>query len=197
MKCSESIAQLAKALSIAQYEMEGAKKASVNPHLKTKYADISSVWEAARKPLFDNGLSVVQTTLPSQDGAHVETTLLHASGEYVSGELFIPAQKKDAHGFGSALTYARRYALMAMLGIAPEDDDGSAAVQPAKEQKEQPKKQYADVSPLYDQLKSCKDLQDLARVSIAIGKQKENLSPDDLKKLQDQYLNMKSLLEEK
>jgi hypothetical protein len=128
---SATIGELTKALSKAQGVMHGAKKENVNPAFRSKYADLASVWEACRKPLSDNGLAVVQTMRPVPDGAHVVTTLLHTSGEWVRSELFIPSTKKDAHGVGSACTYARRFALAAMVGIAPEDDDANEAAQPS------------------------------------------------------------------
>jgi hypothetical protein len=124
---SQSIAKLAAALCKAQSQMEGAKKNSSNPHFKNSYADLESVWDACRKPLTDNGLAVIQA--PEGEGDHVvlETMLVHTSGEYISRRLPIRPTKNDPQGVGSAITYARRYALMAMVGLAPEDDDGEAA----------------------------------------------------------------------
>jgi hypothetical protein len=132
MKTSNGIAALAAALSKAQAAMRGAAKDSQNPHFKSKYADLASVWEACREALTANGLSVIQTTEPSgRDEVIVETALLHDSGEWISSRLAMPVQKADAQGFGSALTYARRYSLAAMVGVAPEDDDGNAATKAA------------------------------------------------------------------
>ena len=124
---SESIAALAAALSKAQGVMEGATKAGLNPHFKSKYADLASVWDACRKPLSDNGLSVVQ--LPGGDGQtlSVTTILMHESGEWIEGTMTMTPTKNDPQGVGSCLTYARRYALAATVGISPEDDDGNAA----------------------------------------------------------------------
>lgn len=126
-----SIADLAAALCKAQAQMEGAKKDANNPHFKSKYADLASVWDAIRGPLTSNGLSVVQLLRSTQNGVAVETILMHASGQQISDVFAVPASKNDAQGYGSAATYARRYALMAMVGVAPEDDDGNAAVGPA------------------------------------------------------------------
>jgi hypothetical protein len=124
---SESISALAAALSKAQGVMEGATKAGLNPHFKSKYADLASVWDACRKPLADNGLSVVQ--LPGGDGQtlSVTTILMHESGEWIEGTMTMTPTKNDPQGVGSCLTYARRYALAATVGISPEDDDGNAA----------------------------------------------------------------------
>lgn len=112
----------------AQKAFGPALKTKQNPHLKAKYADLSSVIEAVIDALNDNGLAVMQKSIRCEDGAIVETVFIHTSGEILSaGELHVPAPKRDPQGFGSALTYCRRYALMSACGIAPEDDDGEAA----------------------------------------------------------------------
>lgn len=125
---SPSIAALAAALSKAQGSIEAAKKDTKNEFFKAKYADLSSVWEACRAALSQNGLAVVQTTKPSEIGIVVVSTLIHSSGEWMRGELFIKPVKSDPQGIGSAITYARRYALAALVGVAPEDDDGEGAM---------------------------------------------------------------------
>jgi len=129
MQKSESVKELATALAKAQAAIQGATKDKTNPHFRSAYADLASVWDACREALTKNGLSVVQTNEPS-DGQTVvvETTLLHSSGEYMTGTLVMPVAKFDPQGVGSAITYARRYALAAMVGVAPEDDDGEAAM---------------------------------------------------------------------
>ena len=129
MNKSESISGLAAALAKAQGQMKGAIKDSANPFFKSKYADLASVVEAIRAAFSANGLSYIQTVEPSEkDEVRVETTLLHLSGEWIScGVLSLPVSKVDAQGYGSALTYARRYSLSAAVGVAPEDDDGNAA----------------------------------------------------------------------
>jgi hypothetical protein len=129
MNKSESIAALAAALAKAQGAMKGAVKDSANPFFKSKYADLASVVEAIRAAFSANGLSYIQTVEPSdKDEVRVETTLMHSSGEWIScGVLSLPVSKADAQGYGSALTYARRYSLSAAVGVAPEDDDGNAA----------------------------------------------------------------------
>lgn len=128
MQKSESIAALAAALSKAQADMHGAHKDKSNAYFKSRYADLMAVWDACRKPLSDNGLCVIQTTLHT-DGelVSVETTLAHSSGEWITGVLSMKPAKADPQGIGSCLTYARRYALSSIVGIAPEDDDGNAA----------------------------------------------------------------------
>ena len=129
MQKSESITNLAAALAKAQATMTGALKDSENPHFRSKYADLESVWNACREPLTSNGLSVTQLlTYTERQAVAIETLLLHESGEYIGSSFEIPVSKSDAQGFGSALTYARRYSLSAIIGIAPAEDDGESAV---------------------------------------------------------------------
>lgn len=121
-------ATLHSAMAAAFGEIEAATKSANNSHFKTKYADIGAVIEAVKPALIKNGLFFTQHPHPSEEGVTVETVLHHASGESVSlGSLFVPANKRDAQGFGSALTYARRYALVTAFGVPTEDDDGNAA----------------------------------------------------------------------
>lgn len=125
---SEQINELAAALSKAQGAMLGAVKDSSNPFFKSKYADLSAVWDACRAALKANGLSVTQTT--DGDDASVVTvitTLMHSSGQWIDGSLTMRPKVADPQGIGSTITYARRYALAAMVGVCPEDDDGNAA----------------------------------------------------------------------
>jgi hypothetical protein len=121
--------KLCAAMAKAFPEIEGATKDSNNPHFKSKYADLTSVSDAIKPALIKNGLFFAQLTHEQQGGVCVETIVCHESGEQMSfGKLFVPASKQDAQGFGSALTYARRYGLMTAFGVCPEDDDGNAAV---------------------------------------------------------------------
>ena len=135
MEMSENIKELATAFSKAQAAVEGAAKDSANPHFKNKYADLSSVWAACREALTANGLSVVQFPGELIENRMTMTTMLmHQSGQWMRETLSIPLSKVDAQGYGSATTYARRYALAAVVGVCPEDDDGNAASQPAARQ---------------------------------------------------------------
>lgn len=129
MNKSDNINELATALAKAQGAMRFAIKDANNPFFKSKYADLSSVVEAIRDALSGNGLSYMQHLHPSEKHeVCVETVLLHASGQWVScGTLTVPVSKHDAQGFGSALTYARRYSLSAAVGVVADDDDGNAA----------------------------------------------------------------------
>jgi len=128
---SESIANLAKALSIVQGKLTYAKKDSANPFFKSKYADLESVWDACRDLLSDNGLAVVQLPGEYFEGTMALTTIItHSSGEWISQQMSLPVTKPDAQGAGSALTYMRRYALAAVVGVVQADDDGNAASAP-------------------------------------------------------------------
>lgn len=127
MQHSEQLNELAAALAKAQGAMGGALKDSANPFFKSKYADLESVWSACRKSLAENGLSVVQGVSGTETGVTVTTTLLHSSGQWMRDTL--PLQPKDMgpQGIGSAITYGRRYALAAMVGVYQTDDDAEAA----------------------------------------------------------------------
>jgi hypothetical protein len=120
---------IATALVKAQKAFGPALKTSTNPHFKSRYADLAACVEAVMDGLNNNGIALIQTCHESSNGVIVETTFIHESGETLNcGKLHVPASKQDPQGYGSALTYARRYSLMAACGIAPEDDDGNAAV---------------------------------------------------------------------
>lgn len=143
MTTSEQINEIAAALSKAQGAMAPAIKDSTNPAFRSKYADLAANVEAARGPLASNGLSVVQeaTLRSTEDGSQravsVATRILHSSGQWIQFDpLSVPCAKADAHGVGSATTYARRYALGAVLGLVAEDDDGNGAVQGAQPKQE-------------------------------------------------------------
>lgn len=127
MDKSESIKALAMALNKAQDEMGGAAKDNKNPFFKSKYADLSSVVKAIKEPFAKNGLSYSQFPVYRDGFCGVETILMHVSGEFICSELLLPVTKKDPQAAGSAITYARRYALQSIAGIPSEDDDGQAA----------------------------------------------------------------------
>jgi hypothetical protein len=119
---------LATALVKAQKAFGPALKSSTNPHFKSRYADLAACVEAVIDALNDNGIALIQKNYECANGVMIETMFVHESGEMLEcGILHVPANKQDAQGYGSALTYARRYSLMAACGIAPEDDDGNVA----------------------------------------------------------------------
>ena len=119
---------IAKAFVAAKREFAPALKTSTNPHFRSKYADLAGCLEAVNDALLNHGIAVYQETFDDDTGITVETVFLHESGESLrGGKLHVPAAKQDPQGYGSALTYARRYSIMAACGIAAEDDDGNAA----------------------------------------------------------------------
>lgn len=144
MRMSDSIAQLAEALSKAQGQIDAAAKGNVNPHFKSRYADLNALREVIREPLALNDLSVVQLPRFLEKDVEVETMLMHKSGEFIAETLRMPVGQMTAQAVGSALTYCRRYSLSSILNLAAEDDDGNAATQhtasPAKEEAPQPSK---------------------------------------------------------
>jgi hypothetical protein len=127
MNKSETIGQLALALSKAQGQMKFAAKDAANPFFKSKYADLASVIEAIKVPLSANGIAFVQATDFEDNAVIVETVLMHESGEWISGRLRMQPTKNDPQGVGSAVTYAKRYGLQALAGVPSDDDDGNAA----------------------------------------------------------------------
>lgn len=155
MNKSESITELAKALTEFQGEVTSIKKDSVNPFFKSKYAGLTAIWDAIRPLLKANGLSVIQGGLAPQEHQddqgdwwtgilQMETTILHSSGEWLSTVTPMKPKNDDPQGMGSAITYARRYSLCAMLGIvADEDDDAEGDKKPPKKEEKPAKKAEA------------------------------------------------------
>lgn len=114
------------ALAEALPKLEAAKKNSANPHFKSKYADLGSVI-AAIQPIADHGLWFRQVSHEAENGVCIETFYIHEGEELSAGKVFVPADRNNAQGYGSAQTYARRYGLQMAFGLATEDDDGNAA----------------------------------------------------------------------
>lgn len=134
---SESTAKVAAALAAAQAEIESIGKDSTNPHFRNRYASLDAIMATVRPILARHGIAVVQgVTLPETDGARlvgmaVETQLVHASGEWIGSQVFMPVAKSDPQGAGSAITYGRRYGISAALALATDDDDdGNQASRP-------------------------------------------------------------------
>lgn len=157
MKNSETINELATAMSKAQAQMKPALKDSINPHFKSKFSNLTSVWESMRIPFTSNGLTVWQDITTCDKTVSVTTKVVHSSGQWVEfGPLTIPLAKFDAQGVGSATSYAKRYALCAALGIvSDDDDDGEAATAPIRQKQEE-----AKISPKIsqDQIKEINEL---------------------------------------
>lgn len=129
---TQKTSAIAKAFVDAQKEFAPALKTSTNPHFRSKYVDLAGCIEAVIDALNNHGFALMQKTHDCDNGVKVETLFMHQDGEQISGGVItVPADRQNAQGYGSALTYARRYSLMAACGIAPEDDDGNAATKPA------------------------------------------------------------------
>ena len=148
---TEKTKTIHQALVAAQAAFAPALKSSNNPHFRSKYADLAACVEAVIDALNKNGIFLMQRTNADAETVSVETVFVHESGEILeAGKLTLPVSKRDAQGFGSALTYSRRYSLMAACGIAPEDDDGNAAVaggpQPAATISDQQAQEIADLA---------------------------------------------------
>jgi len=138
MDASEQINELAGALAKAQGQIVPAKFDGQNPHLKNRYTTLAAVWDAIRKPLSDNGLAVAQIVVTEPDGMFLLTRLMHSSGQYVQATYPIAAGDNRgvsaAQAVGSALTYARRYSLTALVGVvSDDDDDGNSAADPQQQ----------------------------------------------------------------
>lgn len=125
---NREINELAKSLSNAQSEISNAHKDKKNPFFKSTYADLASVWDAIREPMTKNGLSIVQMPTEGVSGViGLSSILMHESGQYIESKYYMKPVKDDPQGRGSCITYMRRYALQAILGVCPADDDGNAA----------------------------------------------------------------------
>ena len=136
MRTSEQTDKLWPAVVKARQAMKGPKKDSTNPHFKSKYADLSECIDAADVAGGPHGLVTLQEPSSDSAGVSVSTIIVHESGQWVQFDpLFIPASKADAQGFGSAVSYARRYRIKAAWNMADEDDDGNAAVAGTKQQR--------------------------------------------------------------
>ena len=162
MNKSDSIKELATALNKAQSEMSGAKKGAKNPFFKSKYADLEEVINCAKVPLSDNGLSISQFPVSEDGKAGVNTILMHLSGEFMESTLLLACTKQDPQAYGSAITYARRYAYQSVLGIPSEDDDGNnasraTAPKPTYQQPVAPKPPTITKKAILDAFKACKD----------------------------------------
>lgn len=141
-----------KALVVAQKQMGAVIKNTTNPHLKSKYADLGAVLDACQSALHGNGFAIMQPCGKDEFGAYVDTVLAHESGEILSSRVYLVIGKQDMQGVGSAITYARRYGLLGMTGLAPEDDDGEATKAP----KPAPRQEVVD-APSREEITAAKD----------------------------------------
>ena len=144
---SASIEKLAEALSAAQGQMTNATKNSTNPHFKSRYADLAAVIDCSKEALAKNGLSIVQIPSGKPPFVQVTTMLMHKTGQYITGEITLKSRSDSPQDMGSAITYAKRYALSAMLNIAADDDDdgnASSKTAPAQQYTPRPTQKTSD-----------------------------------------------------
>jgi hypothetical protein len=127
MRTSDSITTIAPALLKAQRAMRAAVKDATNPHFKSRYADLATVIEATKGPLNEQEIIILQSATSDATGVMVETTLLHASGEWIADTLYLPVPTQTPQAYGSAITYGRRYGLQSLVALPAEDDDGNKA----------------------------------------------------------------------
>jgi len=180
--------QIATALVKAQKAFGPALKSSTNPHFKSRYADLSACVEAVITGLNDNGIALIQTCYDCATGVMVETMFVHESGEMLEcGILHVPASKQEPQGYGSALTYARRYSLMAACGIAPEDDDGNSASRKTEIKSIVNENQILDLMAAMDETNTLEELQKAYKAAYAAANsdpvwQKQVMAKKDAKK---------------
>jgi hypothetical protein len=163
---SESIGKLAEALAKAQMELQNPTKNCVNTHFKNRYADLASVRDAVIPTIAKHGLSIVQMPCDMGGQAALTTLLMHSSGEWVETTTLLRSVKNDPQGIGSALTYARRYALQSIAGVAADDDDDGESAstptqhrsqpQPAKPQSKPATPSHSQRDKLQADLENCK-----------------------------------------
>jgi hypothetical protein len=161
MAQSETINELAAALSKAQGEMQAAIKDKINPFFKSSYADLGSVWDAARPVLSKYGLCIMQTTELNAERNQIimVTTLAHTSGQWMKSFLPLNPSKNDSQGIGAAITYLRRYSLSAIVGVVcDDDDDGETSVGRGKTQNQQQQPSQNNQQPAQSQQKSVEPL---------------------------------------
>jgi hypothetical protein len=170
MKTSESIAKIAVALLEAQKGITFAAKDATNPHFKNRYADLPAVVDAVKPALNEAGIVFLQSAGPSDDSKlHLTTRLVHTSGEWIEDTLVMPLTKQDPQGYGSAMTYARRYALAAITGLYQDDDDGNAGS--GVVQKAAPVQKGMNVSELEDfrlAMREAEDEESLQRIGKSV-----------------------------
>lgn len=183
-------AKVAQAFVKAQKAFGPALKSSTNPHFRSKYADLSACVEAVIDALNANNIALIQKTFECNDGVMVETVFMHESGEVIDcGLLHVPAAKQDPQGYGSAMTYARRYSLMAACGIAPEDDDGNLASRRTEIKSTVNESQIADLMVAMDDCQTLDELQKTYKAAYAACQgeamwQKQVIAKKDSKKKQ-------------
>ena len=159
-------ATIAEALSAAQAEMTDPVKDSINPHFKSRYADLASILKTVRPVLARHGIAIVQTTGITDAGGVILITALMWKNESIIGRYPVAPVKADPQGYGSAMTYARRYALQAIVGVAADDDDdGNAASAP----KLPSAPRIDETGALIERIRACNDIDELRAMRAAVS----------------------------
>lgn len=204
LRHSPEIDKIAAALAKAQGAIEHAEKGSTNNHFGKPYANLASVLDACRKPLSENGLALVQMPTIEKDWV-LKTMLVHSSGQWFESTVPILASRQDAQGYGGGLTYARRYGITALVGVAQDDDDGETAVgrgqnqgnqnqqkQQNQKRQEAPKSQQQTKpasdpkGPVKNEAPATADsLKKLAKLA-----ESKNVTPDDMKEMMKGLYNV-------
>jgi hypothetical protein len=188
---STSIAALTAALVKAVADMKNPLKESTNPHFRSRYADLAAVRDAVVPVLARHGLAVMQmpTDVPGPDGTYLpalSTVLAHTSGEYVKSTVLLRPVKLDPQAIGSAVTYARRYGLLAVVGLATEDDDGNDATRPGQETAPD----YVLVKSLEKTLRAASTVEELAAAAKLVADNRGRLTPDGQAALRSLYQDL-------
>lgn len=158
-------ATIAEALAAAQAEMTDPAKDSINPHFKSRYADLASILKCVRPVLARHGIALTQTTGITDAGGVILITALMWRGESIIGRYPVAPVKADPQGYGSAMTYARRYALQAIVGVAADDDDdGNAASAPKASAP-----RVDETGALIERIRACNDLDELRAMRAAVS----------------------------
>lgn len=199
---SESLGQLAKALAAAQAEMKNPLKQTPNPFFKSLYADLAEVRDCVLPVLAKHGLAIVQLPVEMEAGPALETVMLHSSGEWIGSTMLLRNDKPTPQGIGSALTYARRYALQSIAGVAAEaDDDGNhASGNTAKHQAKPAPEPAPDanlVAELQKLLEQCRTAVELEAARHILTLKKPELTTDGQKHLAGVLLKMQAKLQPK
>jgi hypothetical protein len=205
MKTSESISKLAPALLKAQSAITFAVKNENNPFFKNKYADLPKVIDAVKSALNDAGIVFLQTPSPSEDNKlHLTTRLLHESGEWIEDTAVTPLVKQDPQGFGSAVTYLRRYCLASIIGLYQDDDDGNGTIEKPKVKSkciDKPVLAY-NLENLIEAIQFTSTIEELssvyksAYITVSSASKNGTGKPGDLEKVVKVYNNRKDVLNE-
>lgn len=186
MKTSDSISKISAAILQAQRAIRFATKDAKNPHFKNTYADLPAVIDAVKPALNEAGIAFIQTASPSDAGSLALTTrLVHESGEWIEDTATVPLPKNDPQGYGSAMTYARRYSLAAITGLYQDDDDGNGAMKQPPKQAQAAARPAVDMGDVCLAMREADDVDTLKEIFAAAYKKANAIQQAELKKAYD------------